>query len=45
MSIWNDDRRFSDDPKAYREWKQEVNYEYRKEEAYDNERERDRDDD
>ena len=28
-----------------REWKQEVNYEYRKEEAYDNERERDRDDD
>ena len=34
MSLWNDDRRYSDG-EEYRQWKQEVNEEYRKEEYYD----------
>ena len=31
MSIFNDSRRYSDDPAEYLEWKQEVAWECRKE--------------
>jgi len=34
MSLWNDDRRYSDG-EEYRQWKQEIDYEYRKETACD----------
>ena len=35
MSIFNDDRRYSEDEDEYRMWKQEVEREYRMDEAYD----------
>ena len=37
MSIFNDDRRYSDDPEEYLEWKWEVERECRREEYYDDE--------
>lgn len=47
MSLFNDDRRYGTD-KERREWKQELDYEYRRQEARDREqeesKERDRDD-
>ena len=40
MSILNDDRRFSSDEEEYAEWKSEMISEYRRQEAYDRECER-----
>ena len=35
MSILNDDRSLSDDEKEYLEWQQEVDLEYRRQDALD----------